>query len=86
VVAQTAYLFFFTFIPLDLALRLAALALSLASALVAPSTGPGSRLVAFGEDYISSQKPSVGTSRDAPGSDLALLDGCASSSCFRISD
>jgi len=69
-----------------LALRLAALALTLLGALVASSTGPGSRLVAFGEDYISSQQPSVGTSRSAPGSGLAFLDGCARNSCFRVSD
>src|SRR5205823_9892594 len=66
--------------------RLAALALTLVGALVAPSTGPGSRLVALGEDHISSQEPFLATSGDAAGSDLALLDGCASSSQFRVSD
>src|SRR5437868_13331895 len=84
VAARIAYLLFFTFTRL--ALRLAALALTLVGALVAPSTGPGSRLVALGEDHISSQKPFVATSGDAAGSDLALLEGCDSSSQFRVSD
>src|SRR5437764_2736426 len=69
-----------------LTLRLAALPLTLFGALVAASTGPSSRLVALGEDHISSQEAFVATSDDAVGSNLALLDGCASSSQFRVSD
>jgi hypothetical protein len=68
------------------AFSLAALALSLVGALVAAPPRPGSRLVALGEDHISSQESVVATSGDAAGSDLALLDGWASSSQFRVSD
>jgi hypothetical protein len=69
-----------------LALRLAALALSLVGALVAALTRPAPRLVALGEDHFSSQESILATSDDAAGSDLALLDGWASSSQFRVSD
>src|SRR5437764_9315101 len=53
------------------AFSLAALALRLVGALVAAPPRPGSRLVALGEDHISSQESVVATSGDAAGSDLA---------------
>lgn len=65
----------FTFIVF----RLFAVAATLLLALVAASSGTGSRLVAFCEDHVTPQGSLV-TSRDVTGRELAFLDGSPSGS------
>jgi hypothetical protein len=66
--------------------RLFAVAATLLLALVAASAGTSSRLVALGEDDLTSQEISLVSSGKAARKGLAVLDDTSGSSEFRASD